>query len=89
MQYPRAALVFLDNVPVGPLADSAPRVATIVAAAGRRSDGVQVLQVRFPGDVAGRPVAMEDTIDRTAQPTTPIHLTIVSRPPAPSAAPWR
>ena len=72
---PALATIFLDNAAVGPMEDPRPRVAKIVAATGQRPETVLVWRMTSSDDLKRRPVRMEDVIDRTEQPTTPIYLT--------------
>ncbi len=79
MRTPALATVYLDNSPVGLMGDPAPRVSKVVAASGKHPDSVLVWRARSADDVRGKPVRLEDTIDRTAEPTIPIYLTSVPK----------
>lgn len=87
MKTPALATVYLDNERIGLMGDPMPRVSKIVAAGGRHPESVQVLRAHSATDQRGKPVRLEDVIDRTAEPTRPIYLT--SKPsgkPAPPPA---
>ena len=75
MRTPALATVYLDNEAIGLMGDPTPRVSKIVAAGGKRPDSVQVLRALSPTDQRGKPVQLDDVIDRTAEPTRPIYLT--------------
>jgi len=79
MKMPTLATVYLDNEPVGLMGDPRPLVSKIVVAGGKRPEAVQVLRTRSPDDAGGRPLALDETIDRTAEPTIPIYLVCVAR----------
>lgn len=76
------ATIYLDNVPIGLMGDPKPPISKIVAAGGKRPENLQVLRALGPTDLRGKPVKLEDIIDRTAEPTTPIYLTSKPTPPA-------
>ncbi len=63
------------------MGDPRPRVSKIVVAGGKKPEAVQVLRARSADDTRGQPISLEDTIDRTAEPTTPIYLTCIAKPP--------
>ncbi|MEA3136083.1 MAG: hypothetical protein QOC71_364 [Thermoplasmata archaeon] len=86
MRTPALATVYLDNERVGLMGDPMPRVSKIVAASGKRPEGVQVLRALSASDLRGKPVRLEDTIDRTAEPTKPIYLTCAPVPRASALA---
>ena len=79
MKMPTLATVFLDNEPVGLMGDPRPLVSKIVVAAGKRPDSVDVLRASSAGVDGGRPVRLDETIDRTADPTVPIYLMCVAK----------
>lgn len=85
MKTPALATIYLDNQPVGLMGDPLPRVSKVVAAGGKRPESVQVLRALSATDLRGKPVRLEDVIDRTADPTRPIYLT--SKPLPSTAAP--
>lgn len=80
LKTPALATVYLDNEAVGLMGDPRPRVSKIVAASGRHPESVQVLRGLSATDLRGTPVRLEDTIDRTVEPTKPIYLTSKARP---------
>lgn len=86
MKIPTLATVYLDNEPVGLMGDPRPRVSKIVVAGGKQPGLVQVLRSGSPGDSHGKPVGLEDIIDRTVEPTVPIYLTCVTRLAKPPVA---
>lgn len=75
MKTPALATVYLDNAPIGLMGDPKPRVSKIVAAGGKRPEDLQVLRALSATDLRGKPVQLEDIIDRTAEPARPIYLT--------------
>lgn len=71
----RLSRVYLDNYPVTLMGDeAAPPLSRIVRAGGKRPDYVDVLLLASPSDMEGRPLAPEEVIDRSAEPTRPIYL---------------
>src|SRR5687767_13362791 len=88
MKTPALATVYLDNERIGLMGDPTPRVSKIVAAGGKRPDSVQVLRGQSATDQRGKPISLDDVIDRTAEPTRPIYLTSKpnGKPTPPSAA---
>lgn len=80
MKTPALATVYLDNASVGLMGDPHPLVSKIVVAGGKHPGSVQVLRTQSATDQKGKPVRMDDVIDRTAEPTRPIYLR--SRPNA-------
>lgn len=79
IKMPTLATVYLDKEPVGLMGDPMPLVSKIVVAGGKRPDAVQVLRGRFADDERGRPLRLDETIDRTAEPTVPIYLVCVPK----------
>lgn len=79
MKTPALATIYLDNEAVGLMGDPKPRVSKVVAG-GKKPEAVRVLRAASPDDTRGKPVQLEDTIDRTAEPTKPIYLTSSPRP---------
>lgn len=75
MKTPALATVYLDEEAIGLMGDPRPKVSKIVAASGKRPESVQVLRGLSATDLRGTPVRLDDTIDRTAEPTKPIYLT--------------
>lgn len=74
MKTPALATVYLDNASVGLMGDPRPLVSKIVVAGGKQPGSVQVLRSRSATDQKGKPVRMDEVIDRTAEPTQPIYL---------------
>lgn len=80
MKTPALATVYLDNASVGLMGDPRPTVSKIVVAGGKQPERVRVVRTPTSADQKGKPVGMEDIIDRTVAPTEPIYLR--SRPNA-------
>ena len=72
---PALATVYLDEEAVGLMGDPRPKVSKIVAAGGKRPESVQVLRGLSATDLRGKPLRLDDTIDRTVEPARPIYLT--------------
>ena len=73
------APVYLDNERVTLQGDPKPKVAKIVEAGGRRPDKVQVVRLKSQTDFEGKPVRLEDVIDRTLQSNNPVYLKCVDK----------
>jgi hypothetical protein len=68
------APIYLDDARVHLQGDPKPRVSKIVAAGGKAVDGdLVVVRLRAQGDEDGKPVPLEEVIDR-AQQSTPVYL---------------
>lgn len=70
------APVFLDDTRVQLQGDPKPQVSKIVVAGGLQPDAVQVVRLRSQSDTEGRPLSLEDVIDRTAQSAAPVYLRV-------------
>lgn len=67
--------VYLDNAPVTLLGDETrPSLSRVVQAGGKSPDLVDVQLLKTSSDPEGQVLGQEETIDRTAAPTTPIYL---------------
>lgn len=80
MKTPSLATVYLDNEVVSLMGDPRPTVGKVVAASGKRPESVQVLRAMSATDLRGKPVPLEETLDRTTEPTQAIYLTCRARP---------
>ena len=80
MKTPSLATVYLDNEVVSLMGDPCPSVGKVVAASGKRPESVQVLRAGSASDLRGKPVELEETLDRTSEPTKAIYLTCRARP---------
>lgn len=92
------APVYLNNAPISLLGDEArPPLSRIVLAGGQRPRDVEVQWLTSAKDTQGRPVAQEEIVDRTTDPTTPIYLrsipkaklrsVVAARPKGPALGP--
>ena len=79
MKLQALAPVFLDDQPVGLMGDPRPRVAKVVLAGGKRPESVRVLRGTSRDDKDAQPVALEDILDRTVEPTVPIYLRSIAK----------
>jgi hypothetical protein len=77
MESPRLAPVYLDDEPVALPDDPRPRVAVVLAAGGRRPEGVAVVLQQGRG--TGVRVGPDEVLVRTQEPTRPIYLTTMER----------
>ena len=73
--------VYLDREPVGLLGDPNPNVSKILVAVGLKPEDVLLLRARSADDSHGIPLSPGDSLDRTAEPTTPIYLTSAAKTP--------
>jgi hypothetical protein len=73
------APVYLDNERVTLQGDPKPRVAKIVEAGGKKPDKVQVVRLKSQTDFEGRPVRLDEIIDRTVQSNNPVYLKCVDK----------
>jgi len=67
--------VYLDDQPVGLADDPRPQVAQVLAASGRSPTSVKVRQLDSHEGHDSRQLALEEYLDRAAEPTRPIYLT--------------
>ncbi|MHB1261109.1 MAG: hypothetical protein ACYC2H_05275 [Thermoplasmatota archaeon] len=80
MMKERLSRIFLDGYPITLMGDEAvPPLSRIVRAGGKHPDRVDVLYLTSPSDLKGRPVAPDELIDRTVEPTRPIYLRTAAR----------
>ncbi|MEK6976237.1 MAG: hypothetical protein AABY18_07835 [Candidatus Thermoplasmatota archaeon] len=80
--------IYFDDLPVRLLGDEArPPLSRIVRAGGKVPGRVDVLVLASPQDLLGHPLAAEEIIDRTVEPTKPIYLRSVPKANASSPPP--
>lgn len=71
----RLSRIYLDNSPVTLAGDeSAPPLSRIIQAGGKRPDSFDIRLLASRSDQQGRPVGLDEIIDRAAEPTRPIYL---------------
>ncbi|MFA5945005.1 MAG: hypothetical protein WC876_11140 [Candidatus Thermoplasmatota archaeon] len=68
------APIFVNNERVTLQGEPRPAVAKIVAASGKSAEKVQVVRLKRQTDSNGRPMQLDDVIDRTQQADSPVYL---------------
>jgi hypothetical protein len=71
------APVYLDNQPVT-LKEPKPKVSAILSAGGK-PNATEVKWLKSSSDTQGKPLRLEEVVDRTSEPTKAIYLTCASK----------